>query len=75
MTDDNKTDDDSPDKNKMKADASTVTPRAQAKFNPAFDAWLETKLHKIFDSVASEPLPADLMKLLGDIDQAEKKKK
>jgi hypothetical protein len=62
-------------KDKMKPDATNVTPRTQAKFNPAFDAWLETKLHRIFDSVASEPLPQDLVKLLGEIDQAEKKKK
>lgn len=67
MSDDNK--------DKMKPDVSTVTPRPQAKFNPAFDAWLETKLHKIFDTVASEPLPEDLVKLLGQIDQAEEKKK
>lgn len=63
------------EKPKIKPDAMNSTPRPQAKFNPAFDAWLETKLHKIFDSVASEPLPQDLMKLLDDIEQAEKKKK
>lgn len=63
------------DKDKMKPAALSDVPRTQAKFNPAFDAWLETKLHKIFDSVASEPLPQDLVKLLGDIDQAEKNKK
>ncbi|MCA0201676.1 MAG: hypothetical protein LCH56_12700 [Proteobacteria bacterium] len=51
------------------------TPRPQAKFNPAFDSWLETKLHKIFDSVASEPLPQDLVKLLGQIDEAEERNK
>ena len=63
------------EKPKTKPDASSAFLRPQAKFNPAFDAWLETKLHKIFDSVASEPLPQDLVKLLDDIDQAEKKKK
>lgn len=63
------------DDKKMKTELPSATPRPQAKFNPAFDSWLETKLHRIFDSVASEPLPQDLMKLLGDIDQAEEKKK
>jgi hypothetical protein len=63
------------EKSKSKPDAANSTPRPQAKFNPAFDAWLETKLHKIFDSVASEPLPSDLVKLLDQIDQAEKKQK
>lgn len=60
---------------RMKPDAANAPPRPQAKFNPAFDAWLETKLHKIFDSVASEPLPQDLVKLLDQIDEAETKKK
>ncbi len=63
------------EKSKSKPDATAASLRPQAKFNPAFDSWLETKLHKIFDSVASEPLPQDLVKLLDDIDQAEKKKK
>lgn len=63
------------EKSKTKPEVATPTPRPQAKFNPAFDSWLETKLHKIFDSVASEPLPQDLVKLLGQIDEAEDKKK
>jgi hypothetical protein len=63
------------EKPKIKPDATNSALRPQAKFNPAFDAWLETKLHKIFDSVASEPLPQDLVKLLDDIDRAEKTKK
>lgn len=63
------------EKPKPKPEMASATPRPQAKFNPAFDAWLETKLHRIFDSVASEPLPQDLMKLLVDIDEAEKNKK
>lgn len=63
------------DEKKIKPEPASATPRPQAKFNPAFDSWLETKLHRIFDSVASEPLPQDLMKLLGDIDSAEEKEK
>lgn len=40
-----------------------------AKSNPAFDSWLETKLHKMFDAVAAEPLPPDLVKLLEQLDK------
>jgi len=40
-----------------------------AKTNPAFDAWLESKLHNMFDAVAAEPLPPDLVKLLEQLDQ------
>jgi hypothetical protein len=42
--------------------------------NPAFDAWLETKLHAIFDAASVEPLPQDLVKLLDKLDQAEARK-
>lgn len=58
---------------KEKPDGANLPPRVdpRAKFNPAFDAWLETKLHKIFDTVASEPIPQDLVKLLDQIDQAD----
>ena len=37
--------------------------------NPAFDTWLEKKLHNMFDAVAAEPLPPDLVKLLERLDQ------
>jgi hypothetical protein len=60
---------------KSKHDIEAGPPRPSGKLNPAFDTWLETKLHKIFDSVASEPLPQDLMNLLGKIDEADAKKK
>ena len=43
--------------------------RAESKMNPAFDAWLENKLHSMFDAVAAEPLPADLLKLLDRLDK------
>lgn len=31
----------------------------------AFDRWLDRNLHRLFDSVATEPIPDELMKLLG----------
>jgi hypothetical protein len=63
------------------ADGEQGEPRHRArkpppiKLNPAFDSWLETKLHAIFDAASTEPLPQDLMKLLDKLDQAEVKKK
>lgn len=45
------------------------TADGSAKMNPAFDTWLEDKLHNMFDSVASEPLPQDLLKLLDELDK------
>ncbi len=39
------------------------------KSNPAFDVWLESKLHTMFDAVAAEPLPPDLVKLLERLDE------
>ena len=37
----------------------------------AFDRWLERKLHEMFDSVTLEPVPADLLSLVNQIDQKE----
>ncbi len=42
---------------------------AQNRMNPAFDSWLENKLHSIFDTVAAEPLPPDLLRLLETLDK------
>ncbi len=30
----------------------------------AFDVWLNRGLHKLFDDVASEPIPEELLKLI-----------
>lgn len=32
----------------------------------AFDLWLKRGLHKIYDDVANEPVPDDLLKLIED---------
>jgi len=37
--------------------------------NRAFDLWLERKLHDIFDSVVTEPIPPDLKGLLDQLDK------
>lgn len=59
------------DKPPSKPQPRAAAPSAEtsSKTNPAFDSWLETKLHKMFDAVASEPLPPDLVKLLEQLDQ------
>ena len=58
------------DKPASKTQPDLSSPGAEStKTNPAFDSWLETKLHKMFDAVASEPLPPDLVKLLEQLDK------
>ena len=52
-----------------KAKAQNAADGSGNKMNPAFDSWLEDKLHNMFDSVASEPLPQDLLKLLDELDK------
>ena len=39
---------------------------AEDETNPAFDLWLKRGLHKIFDDVANEPIPPELLKLIED---------
>jgi len=60
---------------RTRSDGSTPPPReSKPRINPAFDDWLEKKLHNIFDTVALEPVPKDLLKLLEKLDEAEDKK-
>lgn len=49
----------------LKADAST---------DPVFDRWLERKLHELFDAVAHEPIPDDLIQLIVTLDEKDKKR-
>jgi hypothetical protein len=42
--------------------------QAERASNAAFDIWLERKLHDMFDSVASEPLPEDLLRVIAQLD-------
>jgi hypothetical protein len=34
------------------------------KGDKAFDVWLKNGLHRLYDDIASEPLPDDLLKLI-----------
>ncbi len=36
------------------------------KVETAFDLWLQRGLHKLFDDVAGEPVPEDLLRLIED---------
>ncbi len=37
-----------------------------------FDRWLTEKLHTVFDTIAQEPLPPDLLKLVKQLEAKEK---
>lgn len=47
---------------KPKMPAPAIRPRLPA--DKAFDTWLQRGLHDIFDDVAREPVPDDLLKLI-----------
>ena len=62
-------DDDKPNKNK-----TPVTPPRSKMKSPEerpFDLWLHKQLHAMYDEIASEPLPNDLLNLI-DQDAAKK---
>ncbi len=40
--------------------------RAARRTGTAFDLWLQRGLHQMFDDVASEPVPEDLLRLIED---------
>lgn len=41
-------------------------PKPKRPAEQAFDAWLERGLHEMFDQVAREPIPEELLKLIRD---------
>ena len=56
--------------------ASSGEPSRSAPARPrrgqgAFDVWLQRGLHKLFDDVASEPIPDDLLRLIEDDREAQ----
>jgi hypothetical protein len=55
--------------NKPDGKRQTTAHDSSTKMNPGFDMWLGNKLHQMFDAVAAEPLPADLLKLLDQLDK------
>ena len=43
--------------------------RGRRKPEVAFDQWLNRGLHQLFDNVAKEPIPEDLLKLIENDEQ------
>lgn len=41
-----------------------IGPRKARKVDAAFDVWLHRGLHQLFDKVASEPIPEELLRLI-----------
>lgn len=39
-------------------------PRVKSSSERPFDLWLQKQLHAMYDEIASEPLPADLLNLI-----------
>jgi len=50
--------------------ADSARQRAKAPAERPFDMWLQKQLHAMYDEIASEPLPNDLLNLI-DHDAAE----
>ncbi len=50
-----------PDPNRSPAGGAPKKPR---KVDAAFDVWLQKGLHDIFDNVANEPIPDELLRLI-----------
>ena len=42
----------------------------EAPSHDGFDRWLDRSLHRLFDGVASEPVPDELMKLVGGTERS-----
>ena len=42
----------------------STKPAKATRTEGAFDLWLQRGLHQLFDSVANEPIPDDLLKLI-----------
>jgi hypothetical protein len=41
-----------------------VTRAAESGTSAAFDIWLQRSLHQLFDTVAKEPIPEELLRLI-----------
>jgi hypothetical protein len=50
-------------KQRKDSPASAMSPKKQ-KPKAAFDLWLQRGLHEIFDDVAKEPIPEELLRLI-----------
>lgn len=58
--------------NGSKAQTGTRTAKASG---AVFDRWLERKLHELFDAVAQEPIPDDLINLIITLEHKDKERR
>ncbi len=49
---------------KAKVPPSPAQPKKSRKTEAAFDLWLQKGLHELYDQVANEPVPEELLKLI-----------
>jgi hypothetical protein len=49
---------------KAKKPTAVTETKRTGKGDAAFDLWLKRGLHKIYDDVANEPIPEELLKLI-----------
>jgi hypothetical protein len=52
------------DKLRSGRSSDTPRPRAKASTERPFDMWLQKQLHAMYDEIAGEPLPSDLLGLI-----------
>ncbi len=52
------------DDNKKERAGETARPGVKASTERPFDMWLQKQLHAMYDDIASEPLPNDLLSLI-----------
>ena len=61
----------SDDKPRSDRAADKARQRAKGSAERPFDMWLQKQLHAMYDEIASEPLPSDLLNLIDhDADKA-----
>ena len=44
--------------------SASVDPSTERTTEGAFDLWLQRGLHKLFDDVANEPIPEELLRII-----------
>ncbi len=49
-----------------KHDPTPKQPRKPPEPDAAFDAWLQQGLHQLFDGIANEPIPEELLRIIED---------
>lgn len=52
------------DKSRGGRPGEKARPRVKTSSERPFDLWLQKQLHAMYDEIASEPLPADLLNLI-----------